>query len=47
MDTLHSYITIRRDDSSCYISDLAIPSNALSLAVHSGLDILVYMPTLP
>jgi len=47
MDTLHSYITIGRDDSSCYVSDPAIPSNALSLAVHTGLDILVYMPTLP
>jgi len=46
MDTLHSYVTIGRDDSSCYVSDLAIPSNALSLAVHTGLDILVYMPNI-
>jgi len=46
MDILHSDITIGRDDSSCYLSDLAIPSNALTWPVLAGLDILVYTPTI-
>lgn len=44
-DTPRSYVTIGQDDSSCFLSEFAIPSNALNLAVHDGLGMIMYMPT--